>query len=385
MNIFDNRIIAIFTMFFFCIFEKIKRILLYNNKDIWLIGEHRGFCLKDNGFFFYKFCRQKYPDQSVYFAVRRNSPYFNKLTKNDKNIVAFGSTMHIRLFFKATLFFYTHSYSDIIYRRHFEIFRTKAKLIYLHHGVLGFKKFNEQYMKDKNLMDLFIVGNTLEQSILINDIGINDNKVKLTGYSRFDHLIDSSEKYRPQIVYIPTHRNWIKNEQHFIQFYKNIDLLINNKELHHLLKTNNAILKIYLHYNMQKFTNILGFNSNRIQIIRYGEESPLELISKSNIMITDYSSVSWDFFYLGKPIIFYRFDVDKYNKDRGSYISLEKNIIGDVAFNHNDTIMYLSDIINNNYSTKKKYLAFRDQIFPFSDHNHCFKIYDETKKIIHIA
>lgn len=382
MHLVPNRIITLFIMLLLYIWGRAKS---YNNKDIWLIGEHRGFCLKDNGFFFYKFCRQKYPDKPVYLAVRRSSSYFNELTKNDENVVVFGSFKHIRLFFKATLYFYTHSYSDIIYRRYFEIFATNAKLIYLHHGVLGFKKFNTQYMKDKDLMDLFVVGNSLEKSILVKDIGINENKIKVTGYPRFDYLSDTSQEKNLQIIYIPTHRNWIKNEKQFKLFYKNIDAFLNNRKLENLLNENNAVLKVYMHYNMQKFSDSIKISFDRVKVIKYGKESPLKLICSSNIMITDYSSVSWDFFYLGKPIIFYRFDIDLYENDRGSYIPLDKPIIGDIALNSEDLIINLSNIIRNNYVTNNKYLKTRNQIFPSSIQNNCAKVYNESQRILRSA
>lgn len=44
---------------------------------------------------------------------------------------------------------------------------------------------------------------------------------------------------------------------------------------------------------------------------------------------TDYSSVSWDVYYLGKPILFYQFDLDKYNETNGSYIDMEKDLFGE--------------------------------------------------------
>jgi len=348
-----------------------------NNEKIWLIGEHRGFCLKDNGYFFYKYCRENHPEQQIFFAVRKNSPYFNELRNNDTNIVPFGSFRHIRLFFDSTLGFYTHAYSDLIYRKLFEVFGKNLNLIYLHHGVLGFKKFNKQYMRDKDLMDLFFAGNSLEETFILKDIKIPKSKIKVTGYPRYDHLRDRSRDVNPQIIYIPTHRNWITNRKQFVDFYQNIDTFISDHELDRILQQHSCILKIYLHYNMQQYMDIIRYENPRIQVVKHGDESPLDLICASNLMITDYSSVAWDFFFLNKPVIFYRFDIDMYDRDRGSYIPLQDDYIGPVAEKPDELICKIKKILSRDFKPDDKYIRLRDKIHPYNDDRSCSRIYNE--------
>lgn len=47
-------------------------------------------------------------------------------------------------------------------------------------------------------------------------------------------------------------------------------------------------------------------------------------LSVVDILITDYSSVAFDFLALKRPIIYYAFDLEKYSKDRGFYFPLEE-------------------------------------------------------------
>jgi CDP-glycerol glycerophosphotransferase (TagB/SpsB family) len=55
-----------------------------------------------------------------------------------------------------------------------------------------------------------------------------------------------------------------------------------------------------------------------------------DAIVRSSLLITDYSSVAWDFLYLDKPVLFYQFDVEKFNEYRGAYINLN-DLFGPIA------------------------------------------------------
>ena len=46
-----------------------------------------------------------------------------------------------------------------------------------------------------------------------------------------------------------------------------------------------------------------------------------ELLAVSDILITDYSSVMWDFSLQKKPVFLFHPDLDKYQKERGYYLS----------------------------------------------------------------
>lgn len=49
-----------------------------------------------------------------------------------------------------------------------------------------------------------------------------------------------------------------------------------------------------------------------------------ELLAASDILITDYSSIMWDFSLSEKPVFLFHPDVDCYEKERGYYLSFEK-------------------------------------------------------------
>lgn len=373
-----GRVCTFIYLFFNSLFD--SSINPHHQNHTWVIGENRGECLKENGYWFYKYCRIHYPEQEVYFIMKEVSPYFKQENDRDPNVISYGSIRHAQVFNNSSICLYTHTYRDVMYRRFHELFGKKKKLIYLHHGVLGFKKFNIFYHKNCNIMDLFIVGSNLEKELLVNQEKVDKNKIKVLGYPRYDHLSNAPAPHAQQIIFIPTHRNYLKGEFTNSLFFHRVSNLLNNRFLSDLLTKNKIILKVYFHKEMQPYmAKIKPNNSSSIKLIKHGEETPQNLISESNLMITDYSSVAWDFFYLGKPVVFYRFDIDEYTKDRDSYIDLHHETIGENAFEEEHLIELIEKYINNKFTMKTEFSSYRETITPNIDNKNCERSYHEVK------
>ncbi|MCW3745261.1 CDP-glycerol glycerophosphotransferase family protein [Enterococcus gallinarum] len=71
---------------------------------------------------------------------------------------------------------------------------------------------------------------------------------------------------------------------------------------------------------------------------------PNEVLSIVDLLITDYSSIFFDFLVTDKPIIFYVWDRDLYEADRGMYLP-ESVLPGPVA----ETVDELIDLIEKRY------------------------------------
>jgi len=116
-------------------------------------------------------------------------------------------------------------------------------------------------------------------------------------------------------------------------------------------------------------------------LIEFGQESVQKMIKESNLLITDYSSVSWDFFYLDKPVIFFHFDSEDYLNHRGSYLDLEKDIFGDRANTVHSLINLLQYYIDNNFQEKEKFQLAKPNFFKYFDKNNCERIYQEILRL----
>lgn len=83
-----------------------------------------------------------------------------------------------------------------------------------------------------------------------------------------------------------------------------------------------------------------------------------EVLSFIDILITDYSSIFFDYLVTGKPIIFYSWDKDLYNFERGMYLE-ENELPGPTAENLTDLIFLIHNVekILPNYKNRYDSLA----------------------------
>lgn len=355
------------------------------DKKIWLIGENSGETLKDNGYFFFKYCcENQESSQYIFFITQKKYILKDSYLKSKNNLIIYGSVKHIIYLFRAHIFIYSQSHRDILYDPLFYIISKNKKIVSLKHGVFGLKKAIDYFIRHRNEADIITAVSEFEKSILTNQINIDPQKIRITGLARFDFLEDEScdDNTRGQILFMPTWRDWITIKDFFrTNFYINISKLMQNQLLMQLLKDKNIILKIYLHKIMYIYSTAFMNKSEQIEIIKFGEKDVQTLLKESDLLITDYSSVSWDFYYMEKPIIFYQFDFEEYLYHRGSYLNFKKDLFGDCVFSQDDLIELIRFYVDRNFVEKNEFKKSRSYFFKYHDHSNCKRIFDE---IMHI-
>ena len=157
--------------------------------------------------------------------------------------------------------------------------------------------------------------------------------------------------------------------------------LLKNDTLGLLLDKYNISFCVYLHKYHQPYIHTLSSPFDNVRILQLGESSPSELISTGNMLITDYSSVSWDFFYLSKPVLFYRFDISEYLLSRGCYISLDEENLGEITQCEDDLVNKIEEYCENGFLFKPCFQQYRESILPAFDGKNCSRIYNEVLNI----
>lgn len=354
----------------------------HKQNECWLIGENYGVCLDDNAYKFFKYCILKHTEIDVYFVTKKISfKYYPELI-NDKNILVYGSSRHIRKLILSNAIIFSHTKRDIIYKYICPLIDKNKVKVFLQHGVTAFKKFNKEYLNNVNYIDIIIATSDREKNILSECIGINTKNIKTTGFPRFDYL-SKNKIVKRQILYIPTWRDWINKEFNKTDFYKKIQSLLSNSYLSNQLRKNNIIIKFYLHKNMaNKLQFFYNTNPDVIKFVKLGEESVQKLINQSCLMITDYSSVAWDFLYLKKPVIMYQYDLNDYQKYRGSYIDFNTFEFGDIIYYEVDLIAKIIQYINDDFIFSKAKSNLHKKYFEFYDKNNSQRVFTEIQEIL---
>src|SRR5690606_40777153 len=125
------------------------------------------------------------------------------------------------------------------------------------------------------------------------------------------------------------------------------------EKLHELAKTFNFDIVFCLHPNMQRFTNY--FENSNVTIINQGEVNVQDLIKESSLMITDYSSVGFDFSFLYKPVLYYQFDRARFIGKRPSHLNLDEDLPGDICFQLEELIELVEYYAKENFEMKPEY------------------------------
>lgn len=352
-----------------------------NDQKVWVIGE-KSYKAQDNGYHFFKYMRTQHPELPVYYIIEKES-------KEAKNVLPFGNVIyykspeHFNIMLEADYICTTH-HPELIFPTSSMIYtkKIKAKRVFLQHGVLGVKnlaQINGNQLKDFNV-DLFITSSEREKEIVVKDLKFDNDQVAVTGLSRFDELFNPQVTTKNQILIIPTWRDWLINwgQLEHSEYLHRINNLLNSPKIKDIAKNGNEII-FCLHPNMQPFIELFDVPSH-ITSIKQGDIDVQKLIQESKLMITDYSSVAFDFSFLNKPVIYYQFDKDAFLGNQPSHLDIENELPGVIVNNQQDLEKQLQTLINNHYQIEKTIEMKANRFVKYRDQHNSARIYEAVKE-----
>lgn len=370
--------------------------LFYKNKekykDMWLISE-RGNEAKDNGYVFFKYLRENHPEINSYYLMDSSKEIdYNKI-KNLGNIIEYGSFEHKIAFLLCEKAICTHigflePWSYKLYKLILDR-KNKKQFVFLQHGII-LHDLSEDLNKASTKINLFITTTTKEhKSIRSNVYGYENHEVAQTGIARLDNLYNY--KAKNQIVLMPTWRKDIVNPSYLkhkvvddsiflgSEYFERFNSLINNKRLQEILKYNNCELIFYPHYEVQQYIKYFKSSCEKVIVASKENYDVQTLLKESKLLITDYSSVAFDFAYMEKPMIYYQFDeLDHY---KNGYFNYDEDGFGSIVEQEKDLVDLLDKYIKNKFDLEP---VFKDRIestFNRRDNKNCERIFESIKSI----
>ncbi len=346
-----------------------------NNRDVWLIGEQKNKA-QDNGFYFFKYLRENHPNLQAFYVIDENSIDFPKVS-NLGNVIKYGSKEHYKVVPKIKYLISTHHPDYLLPISNVSILDEKNIFkIFLQHGVMGTKYMANFYGKYSNNpfdVDLFITSSNREKQMIVDDFEYEKDEVVVTGLSRFDNLLKKDLKINNDILIIPTWRDWLSNdinfeESEYFKRYVSLNLALKDK----------FKVKFILHVNMSQYKET--FLNMGIETYSATDVNVQELMKNSKLMITDYSSVSFDFSFLQKPVIYYQFDKDRFFGENGSHFDIYKELPGYIVEAQEEVLNLLDNLKENNYKQEEKLYKKSSNLLKFNDLNSSKRIYEEILK-----
>ena len=181
------------------------------------------------------------------------------------------------------------------------------------------------------------------REIYASAFGIEPEKVKAYGAPRTDEILQTQHtdeirkkilnKYpnleeKQVILYAPTFRDSNGQDKHI--FHPVLDF----ESLSHSLKQNQVFL-ICPHPVMQNRIADREYHN----IIQVDDFTTNEMMCIADLLVTDYSSVIFEYSLLNKPMVFYCYDYDEYNRD--FYLDYEKDLPGKLFRNYEELEQYI--------------------------------------------
>jgi CDP-glycerol glycerophosphotransferase (TagB/SpsB family) len=323
---------------------------------------------------------------NVYFIVNRDNIKIQSLEeKYKKNLVYKNTLKHIIYFFKCQKFIGTESLAHSLQLRVADrkvikkVNDKRIKYVFLQHGVMYMISLNSELRTGfrKSVYDFhkIVVSSKLEAQHFIDLGGFAKKDLYVCGLLTFDkaYRYDNADK----IVIMPTLRRWEVNQSAVdytqTKYFKMIERIVS------AIPKNLRSKVIILPHPMM--LNAIRSNKDFSSYIPSGEFSYDDILKECSLLITDYSSISYDAFYRGSNVIFYWEEKDECLKKYGKNTKLmlnKRNAFGDVVFNKEE----LKSVFNDNYmhDQKKKYINRYRKIVEFSDNKNAERLIRMLKK-----
>ncbi|NBK96551.1 MAG: CDP-glycerol:glycerophosphate glycerophosphotransferase [Erysipelotrichia bacterium] len=246
-------------------------------------------------------------------------------------------------------------------------------------------KYKKEFYKQRKDWDYLISANDFSTETLKRCF-MFEGEMLAYGYPRNDILYaeDKEEKAiaikkklnipldKKTILYAPTWRDDEFYGKGQYKFTLRLDLAL----LRERLKDEYVIL-LRTHQYIADALDISGLEGFAYNVSKYDDISELYLIS--DICITDYSSVFFDYANLKRPILFYTYDIEKYkNQLRGFYIDMEKEVPGPLLYTSEEVVKAIENIEQVNEQYAKRYQDFYDRFCHLDDGNASKKVVERV-------
>ncbi len=359
-------------------------------RNLWIVSE-RGDDAGDNGYSFFCYMRREHPEYNVKYVIKTNVPDARKV-KQTGEIIPFGSMEHYLSIILAKVLVSTHvlgyTTNDYLFKKFERRGMLKGKRIFLQHGIT--KDDIWQLYRKETLPDLYACVLEKEADYIRKKFGHPDSVVQLTGFCRYDQLPLPGERRKKMrmILFMPTWRSdlhfYSKNDFTESSYYRNWQTLMNSPEFLLLLEKYDYRMFFYPHHQMQKFIDTFSSVSERVTIASGKDYQVQKLLIEADILVTDFSSVFFDFAYMQKPLIYFQFDEKDYREKnyRPGWFCYETDGLGKVVQQPKKVIPELENILARGCTMDTLYRERQKRLFIFHDHNNCERTFKAIEKLL---
>lgn len=368
------------------------------DKNIWLFGSWGGYRYADNGSAFFEYCTTTLKGQVHAIWISRSAEIVEQVRSRGGEAYWIWSPHGIWYGLRAGFYFFDCFSKDVNFwlsrgaqkvnlwsgvpLKTFErdIDKPGTRYYRLFHGTLPERVILSALMPWHVVRpDMLIASSPETRRIISSAFDVPVDRIDVTGLPRNDSLshpvpedvlsglpesfLEAMEEDRKIIVYLPTFRD---NGGEFMNF--------DWQRLDDMLVRDNGHLFIKFH-PMDKTTIECGFR--RITVLPTAVDA-YSLLPCADGMISDFSSLVWDYLLLRRPLMYFVPDLDEFvSKNRSLNFDVRKVAVGPVCFSFDDLYAAIGDVVTDNcidwYGTEQGQIVLA-RLHSFVDDRSCARV-----------
>lgn len=330
----------------------------------------------DSPKYIYEYIAQKYPEYECVWAINDGAhiPYGAKTVKRFSFQYAYYLAVSKYLVFNVRPPLWYRKREEQVFLETWHGTPLKRLVFDQEEVTSASPKYKQQFYRQRQDWDFLVSANPfstktfrscflyegemLEYGYPRNDILYWPNKDEIASELRDKLGIPKDKK---TILYAPTWRD----DQHYGSGQYKFELALDLKMMRDHLKDDYVVL-LRTHHYISDHIDVTGLEDFVYNLSDYDDISEIYLIS--DICITDYSSVFFDYANLKRPILFYTYDFDKYkNQLRGFYIDMNTEVPGPLLYTSQQVVEAIEHIDDIVLEYQQRYEEFYNRFCCYDD------------------
>jgi len=370
-------------------------------ENAWILMD-RDVQADDNAEHLYRYLQRSHPEINTWFVLRKSSHDWARLQRDGFRLLEYGSIGHKVALLNAAHLISSHAdhYLFSVLPAKYYADMVKYRFTFLQHGVT--KDDLSGWLNTKKIHCLVTAAREEFQSIV--DPGtykFTSKEVCLTGFPRHDRLLALAKAHAPRkrrsVIIMPTWRQSLAGDflglgnaraynPEFVRtdFYQSWKGFLAHPELRKLAETYEVEFTFFPHANLEPYLH--DFNVGWMKLASHGQKMSIQdLLVSADLMITDFSSIAFEFALLERPVLYYQFDREYVfsggHLTRKGYFDYDQPGFGPVGFAPDDMIKLVSDVIKNRFQAEPEYAERMKKFFPFRDGQNCRRVVERIKSL----
>ncbi|MBD8080179.1 bifunctional glycosyltransferase/CDP-glycerol:glycerophosphate glycerophosphotransferase [Cellulosimicrobium arenosum] len=362
----------------------------YDGRRIWMYADRivKG---GDNGEYAYRHAQARAQVDGVeaHYVLQPGTPLAAQFEADGVNYLAFGTDSQKLHYLNASIVFATrigasNTFGFQLDQKYFrDLF--DARVVYINHGLVVDNLDNLLNIGFTNFDRICVVSEHERQNLVQASYGYRPDEVEVTGFARYDGLRSRTER---TVLLAPTWRTYLHSPQRGVEqtlshrafrqtdYFQVFNSLINSPRLHVALEKHGYRLLFLLHPNTGTQLTDFVSKSDRVEVRAATEDVSYEqLLTASDLMITDYSGVQFDFAQMRKPVLYYQPDSIPPHYQAASF-DYETDAFGEVAKRESELLDLVERYLDQECALGPEFAERIEKFFAYFDHENSKRIYE---------